>query len=134
MNKRMSAFIATALIFSLWSPAWAQPGTRRQRAGRTVTPREKIDQPAIVIVSDHDLTDYATQRNGDEFTITIHQVGNFETASNGQAYRQKHPAGTNDLVIAFRLLEGTNPQLLGKGKELRIFFSSQGTPPAVITT
>ncbi len=134
MNKRLSAFIAAALTFSLWSSTLAQTGPRRQRAARTGTSREKTDQPAIIIVSDHDLTDYATQRNGDDYTITIHQVGNFETASNGQAYRQKQPADTNDLVIAFRLQAGTNPQLFGKGKELRIFFSSQGTPPAVVTT
>jgi hypothetical protein len=129
MKRSLSAFAAGFLIFSLWVSTLAQSPQKGPRVRQADASNQKNEQPAIVISSDRPLTNYSTQRNGEEYTVTISQVGNFETASNGQAFRQKQPTGTNDLVIAFRLQEGTNPQIFQKGNELRLFFSSRGTPP-----
>jgi hypothetical protein len=123
MKKSLSALIATLLIFSLISSAIAQTSSRRQRGRGSAAPNQRAVAPAVTIVSDRLLTNYTTDRNGDKFKVTIHQVGNFRTINNGQPVDQSMPQGTNELVLEFPLQPGTNPQLEQNGNQLTVFFA-----------
>lgn len=123
MRHTRSGFISVALIICLVSSVSAQRIAPQRRAPALSEP----SPPAVTVIADHPLLNYATRRSGDLFTVTISEAGNASTVSGGQPFEQRR-VGTDDLMIAFQLAPGTNPRIEQVGNELRIYFESVNLP------
>jgi hypothetical protein len=132
MKSPRAAFLSLALIVCLVSSATAQKTIRQSQ--RRESSQVQSERPAITVISNQPLQNYATRRNGDLFSITIYEVGTFKTISNGQPFEQQQPAGSNDLIISFQLQPRTNPQIEQAGDRLMIYFESISLPESGLTT